>query len=76
MTGFIPRPHRPRLAVPQRRFGDYVRERRQAKRRGLRALAEQVGLAAGHLSNIEHARCTPPEEPTILRIAEMLLSFT
>jgi transcriptional regulator with XRE-family HTH domain len=72
MTGFIPRPHRPQLAGPQRRFGDYVRERRQAKRIGLRALAEQVGLAAGHLSNIEHARCTPPEEPTILRIAEAL----
>jgi transcriptional regulator with XRE-family HTH domain len=72
MTGLIPRPHRPRLATAQRRFGEYVRERRQAKRIGLRALAEQVGLAAGHLSNIEHARCTPPEEPTILRMAEVL----
>jgi hypothetical protein len=46
MTGLIPRPHRPRLAVPQRRFGDYVRERRQAKRIGLRALYKaQIALA-------------------------------
>jgi transcriptional regulator with XRE-family HTH domain len=72
MTGLIPRPHRPRLAEPQRRFGAYVRERRQAKRIGLRACAEAIGLAAGHLSNIEHARVTPPEEPTIYRMAAVL----
>ncbi len=72
MTGLIPRPHRPRLAAPQRHFGDYIRERRQAKRLGLRALAAQVGLAAGHLSNIEHGRVTPPEQPTILRLAAVL----
>jgi transcriptional regulator with XRE-family HTH domain len=72
MTGLIPRPHRPRLATAQRRFGEYIRERRQAKRMGLRALAEAIGLAAGHLSNIEHARVTPPEAPTILKLAEVL----
>jgi transcriptional regulator with XRE-family HTH domain len=72
MTGLIPRPHRPRLEEPQRRFGAYIRERRQAKRIGLRACAEAIGLAAGHLSNIEHARVTPPEEPTIYRMAEVL----
>lgn len=72
MTGLIPRPQRPRLAAAQRRFGAYLRERRHAKRIGLRALAAQVGLAAGHLSNIEHARVTPPEAPTIARMAEVL----
>jgi transcriptional regulator with XRE-family HTH domain len=72
MTGLIPRPHRPRLEAPHRRFGEYVRECRQATRISLRALAEQVGLAAGHLSNIEHARVTPPEEATILRLAAVL----
>jgi transcriptional regulator with XRE-family HTH domain len=72
MTGLIPRPHRPRLAEPQRRFGAYIRERRQAKRLGLRAFAEKIGLAAGHLSNIEHARVTPPEEATIVKMAEVL----
>jgi transcriptional regulator with XRE-family HTH domain len=72
MNGLIPRPHRPRLATAQRRFGEYVRERRQAKRIGLRACAEAIGLAPGHLRNIEHARVTPPEEPTILRMATVL----
>jgi transcriptional regulator with XRE-family HTH domain len=72
MTSLIPRPHRPRLAAAQRRFGAYIRERRQAKRIGLRACAEAIGLAAGHLSNIEHSRVTPPEEPTIIRMAEVL----
>ncbi len=72
MTSVIPRPHRPRLAEPQRRFGAYIREKRQAKRIGLRAFAEKIGLAPGHLSNIEHARVTPPEDPTIIRMAEVL----
>jgi transcriptional regulator with XRE-family HTH domain len=72
VTGLVPRPHRPRLAAPQQRFGAYVRECRQAKRIGLRAFAEQIGLAAGHLSNIEQARVTPPEEATIVRIAAVL----
>jgi transcriptional regulator with XRE-family HTH domain len=72
MTGLIPQSHRPRLAEPQRHFGAYIREQRQAKHIGLRAFAEAIGMAAGHLSNIELARVTPPEEPTIIRIAEVL----
>jgi transcriptional regulator with XRE-family HTH domain len=72
MTGLIPRPHRPRLDAPQRRFGEYIRERRQAKQIGLRAFAEQIGLAAGHLSNVEYGRVTPPEEATIVKMAAVL----
>jgi len=72
MNGLVPRPHRPKLEAPHRRFGAYVRERRQAKRITLRACAEAVGLAAGHWSNIEHARVTPPAEPIIVKMAEVL----
>jgi transcriptional regulator with XRE-family HTH domain len=72
MTGVIPRPHRPRLEARQRRFGTYIRECRQVKRLGLRACADAIGVAAGHLSNIEHARVTPPEEATIVKLAEVL----
>ncbi len=72
MTGLIPRPHRPQLEEPHRHFGAYVRERRQAKRIGLRALAEAIGLAAGHLSNIENFRVTPPAEPIIIKMSEVL----
>jgi transcriptional regulator with XRE-family HTH domain len=72
MNGLVPRPHRPRLDEPQRRFGAYVRERRQAKHIGLRACAEAIGLAAGHLSNIENFRVTPPAEPIIVKMSEVL----
>jgi transcriptional regulator with XRE-family HTH domain len=72
MTSLIPRPHRPRLATAQRGFGLYVRERRQAKHIGLRACAEAVGLVPGHLSNIENGRVTPPAEPVVRKLAEVL----
>jgi transcriptional regulator with XRE-family HTH domain len=72
MEGLVPRPHRPRLDEPQRRFGTYVRERRQAKRMGLRACAEKIGLAPSHLSNIENFRVTAPAEPIIAKMAEVL----
>jgi transcriptional regulator with XRE-family HTH domain len=38
----------------------------------LRACAQAIGLAPGHLSNIENFRVTPPEEPTIIKMAEVL----
>jgi transcriptional regulator with XRE-family HTH domain len=72
MSSLVPRPHRPRLEGPQRRFGEYVRERRQAKRTGLRACAEAIGLAAGHYSNIEHCRVGPPDEPILVKLAGVL----
>ena len=72
MAGLVPRPHRPRLETPHRRFGAYVREVRLSHRMTLRSCAKAIGLAAGHLSNIEHGRVTPPEQPTILRLAAVL----
>jgi HTH-type transcriptional regulator, competence development regulator len=72
MANLIPRPHRPRLDTSQRRFGAYIREVRLSKRMTLRACAQAVGLAAGHLSNIEHARVTPPGEPVVVKLAEVL----
>jgi transcriptional regulator with XRE-family HTH domain len=72
MAGLVPRPHRPQLEGPQRRFADYVREVRLAKRIGLRACAEAIGLAAGHYSNIEHGRVRPPDEPILVKLAGVL----
>jgi transcriptional regulator with XRE-family HTH domain len=72
MNSLIPRPHRPRLEAPHRRFGAYVRQVRLSKRMTLRACAEKVGLAAGHLSNIEHARVTSPADPVVIKLAEVL----
>jgi transcriptional regulator with XRE-family HTH domain len=72
MAGLVPRLHRPRLDERQRRFGAYIREVRLAKRIGLRAFADAIGLAAGHYSNVEHGRVTPPSEPIIVKMAEVL----
>jgi transcriptional regulator with XRE-family HTH domain len=71
MNGYVPKPHRPRLPARQRRFGDYIRQCRQAKRLGLRDCAHAIGLAPGHLSNIENARVTPPSEPYLAKMAEV-----
>jgi transcriptional regulator with XRE-family HTH domain len=49
-----------------------VRERRLSRRIGLRACAEAIGLAAGHYSNIENGRAGPPDEPTLVKLAEIL----
>ena len=72
MTGMVPRPHRPTLAAPHQRFGAYVREVRLSRHMTVRACARSIGVAAGHLSNIEHARVTPPEKATIIKMAAVL----
>ncbi len=72
MHGLVPRPHRPTLDEPHQRFGAYVRAVRLSKRITLRTLADAIGMAAGHLSNVENGRCTPPSAPMIVKIAEVL----
>jgi transcriptional regulator with XRE-family HTH domain len=72
MTSVVPRIPRPHLDTPHRRFGDYIRQVRQAKRLALRACAERIGLAPGHLSNIENGRAGPPAEPIMVKLAEVL----
>jgi transcriptional regulator with XRE-family HTH domain len=71
-TTLMPRPARPRLQGPLRAFGDYLRRARLAKRLGLRACAEQVGLAPGHLSNIENGRVGAPADEVLVKLAEVL----
>jgi transcriptional regulator with XRE-family HTH domain len=72
MAGLVPRPHRPRLEAPHRRFGEFVRETRLARRMTLRRCAEAVGLAPGHLSNVENFRVGPPDEPVLVKLAQVL----
>jgi HTH-type transcriptional regulator, competence development regulator len=72
MAGLVPRPHRPQLEARHRRFGEYVRQARLAKRMTLRRCAEAIGLAPGHLSNVENFRVGPPDEPTLIKLAEVL----
>jgi transcriptional regulator with XRE-family HTH domain len=72
MTGLVPRPHRPRLDPSKRRFGEFIRSERQKKRLGVRDFANKIGMAPGHLSNIENCRVTPPHEEVIHKMAEVL----
>jgi transcriptional regulator with XRE-family HTH domain len=72
MSSLVPRPHRPRLDPSKRRFGEFIQAERQKKRIGVRDFAHKIGMAAGHLSNIENARVTPPHEEVIRRMAEVL----
>jgi transcriptional regulator with XRE-family HTH domain len=60
------------LAERHRGFGRYLREKRQAKRLNIRDFAKRVGLAAGHLSNLENGRAGPPSADMIHKMAEVL----
>jgi transcriptional regulator with XRE-family HTH domain len=71
-TTLMPRPHRPQLQGPLRQFGDYVKRTRHTRRLGLRACADQVGLAPGHLSNIENGRVGPPSDEVVMKLADVL----
>lgn len=54
-------------------FGAFIRERRLAAELGLRRFAEMIGMLPSNLSNIEHGRLNPPQDPEMLkRIANAL----
>jgi transcriptional regulator with XRE-family HTH domain len=58
-------------------FGDFLRQRREAKRVGdpsfsVRGLAAQIGVEASYLSKVERGVEAPPSEPRILALAQAL----
>ncbi|HWR20608.1 MAG TPA: helix-turn-helix domain-containing protein [Verrucomicrobiae bacterium] len=59
--------------VSHQAFGAYLRECRLKVGYGLRSFAEAIEMQPSNLSNIEHGRMTPPQDPTTLaRIADTL----
>ena len=58
-------------------FGEYVRERREARRRedatfSLRQLAARIGVEPSYLSKVERGEEAPPSEPRIQDLAREL----
>src|SRR2546421_11583336 len=48
---------------PQMRFGDYIKERRIAKRITLRAFSEAIGYDPANYSRMERGLLMPPTSP-------------
>ena len=55
-----------------KRFGETVRELREAQGLGLRVAAEHLGISPTYLSRIERGKERPPRPEVISRIAALL----
>lgn len=53
-------------------FGNFVREKRLAKKINLRTLAKEIGIVPAYMSDIEKGRRYPPAKEKIFKIAEVL----
>lgn len=53
-------------------FGQFLRERRMAKKFSLRKFAEQVGISPTYLSQVEQDNVMPPTADRVKRMAELL----
>lgn len=55
-----------------KKFGEIVREMREAQKMGLRTAAERLGISPAYLSRIERGRERPPKPELVKRIATLL----
>ena len=55
-----------------KRFGDFVREKRLERKINLRKLAEIIGIVPAYMSDIENNRRYPPDKEKIYKIASAL----
>lgn len=53
-------------------FGDYIREKRVAKKISLRKFAAEVGVSPTYISQIERGEFKPPIEERVKRMAILL----
>ena len=53
-------------------FGEFVKAKRLEKNISLRKLAEELGIVAAYMSDIEKGRRYPPDKEKIYKIAEIL----
>jgi transcriptional regulator with XRE-family HTH domain len=57
------------------RFGEILAEARKAKKLTLRKLGNWVGLSPSFLSEVEHCRRKPPEDPKKIKDLALALSL-
>ena len=55
-----------------KRFGDFVREKRLERKINIRKLAEIIGIVPAYMSDIENNRRYPPDKEKIYKIASAL----
>lgn len=55
-----------------KRFGETIREMREAQKLGLRAAAERLAISPAYLSRIERGRERPPKPELIKKLARLL----
>jgi transcriptional regulator with XRE-family HTH domain len=54
------------------RFGEFIREKREAKEIGLREMAKMIGVSPTYLSKVERDEFGPPAEDRVLAIAKII----
>lgn len=55
-----------------KRFGETIREMREAQNLGLRVAAERLGISPAYLSRIERGKERPPKPELVKKIARLL----
>lgn len=60
------------MPVNARKFGEVIREAREAREIGLREMAQKIGVSAAYLSRVERGVVPPPVEGRIRVIARIL----
>jgi len=58
--------------MAEKKFGEFVRDRRKEKEIGLREMAIKISVSPTYLSKIERDEFAPPTEEKVRKIAEIL----
>lgn len=58
--------------MAEKKFGEFVRDRRKEKEIGLREMAIKISVSPTYLSKVERDEFAPPTEEKVRKIAEIL----
>jgi transcriptional regulator with XRE-family HTH domain len=54
------------------RFGAFIRQKREARNIGLRAMAQMIGVSPAYISKVERDESPPPAEDRVRAIAKII----